>query len=322
MQRLNGSSKAMRCTFASNETSVIVGWETGELIEYSSTTLQPLALRKFTPHQGHVTCVIAAADNKILSSDKNGYVHLHHAQTMTAFRQENAPVNAVKFLNNGEEFMCGQNRGIVCVTNMQQETTRIVPVGHKESESVTAVLPLDDRLIASTSTDATVRVFDLVSNQPTHSYALSKWGYSLAAASSVPFELVAGSKDGVVRVFDLRMNSTSKYEFQAHRYGVTTMSSIIGRSSRMLLATGSSDRTCKIWRWDGTKFDLVDDLYFDEGVSQVCLSKDHMRAVVTSFDRSIRMYDLAYRERKLTQCLAEHCNLPRDLEDPICKYLF
>lgn len=319
VSRLENANKAMCCAFVGS--GVVVGGEDGRLVDCRLSRDHRLAFGDVVRvnHQAPVTCVVGSAQGDgVLSSDKAGHIHFQRPSSSTfSFLLEPRIVNSVCFFNGEEGVLSAQQRGVVATWRLETNATVTLPTGHKPSESVSDVVCLLPQLIASTSTDRSARVFDLNSNANTHEFALGNHGRSLVRGES-EFDLVVGCRGGIVRVFDLRAGAEPKLQVQAHAFGVGAMSCRGG-----VLATCSSDRTCKVWKWANGELILQHHLReFGEGVSDVHLSEDHAHLLVSAYDNTVRLYDLAHNDRLLARTVIEQGKLVGDLERLITSFLW
>ncbi|KAH9259403.1 hypothetical protein BASA81_002446 [Batrachochytrium salamandrivorans] len=319
VSKLENTNKAMCCAFVGDR-GVVVGREDGKLVECQLSRDNGLtfSVGDWVNHQTPVTCVVGSGQGDgVLSSDKGGNIHFHRQpETFTKLPQARI-VNSVCFLNGEQYVLSAQQRGVVAKSHLETNTTIILPTTHKLSESVSDVVCLDNGLIASTSTDCSARVFDLNSNSTTHVYMLENYGRSLARGEG-QYDLVVGSRSGTIRVFDYRMGLEPKLQVKAHKYGIGAISSRGG-----VLATCSSDRTCKVWKWTNGELNLQYVFHeFDGGVSDVHLSKDHSQLLVSAYDCTVRLYDLAYGDRLLARTVIEQAKLVPDLEPLITRFLW
>jgi WD40 repeat protein/uncharacterized caspase-like protein len=138
---------------------------------------------------------------------------------------------------------------------------------------------------------------NLLSNQQLESLIIAvKAGKELQNTLAVPEQLKENTIDRIQQAFN---NTQEINRLEGHKAIVSSIS--LSRDGK-ILASGSDDRTLKVWRSDGTQ--LLDIQGHNASVKSVKFRPDDKLIASASFDRTVKLWDS--QTGKLIQTLGQH----------------
>ncbi|NEP30134.1 MAG: WD40 repeat domain-containing protein [Moorea sp. SIO3B2] len=151
----------------------------------------------------------------------------------------------------------------------------------------------DGKVLATASSDKTVRLWDLEGNQ------LKRFQGHQDSVNSVSFSpdgkvLATASSDKTVILWDLQGNQLAR--FQGHQNSVNSVS--FSRDGKML-ATASWDKTVILWDLQGNQ--LARFQGHQDSVNSVSFSRDGKMLATASWDKTVRLWDLQGNQLALFQ---------------------
>jgi WD40 repeat protein len=167
-------------------------------------------------------------------------------------------------------------------------------LGHAGAVTAIAISP-DGELIASGSSDKTIKLWSLSTGELFHSFGgrslLSSAGHRdrirAVAFGADGRTLISGSDDGTVKRWDLTSLKLST-TLPEHGWGV---SAIAISPDGLLLASGGRDG--RIYLWDLETEELIDTLTkHRDQVTALTISRDGYQLASASYDKTIRLWDL------------------------------
>jgi WD40 repeat protein len=179
-------------------------------------------------------------------------------------------------------------------------------LGHGGSVTTIAISP-DSQLIASGSSDKTIKLWSLTTGELLHSFGgrslLSNIGHRdrvrAVAFGADSRTLFSASDDGTVKRWDLaslKLVST----FPEHGWGV---SAIAVDSDGLLMVSGGGDGSIYLWDLETEELITTLDKHRD-GISALIISQDGYELASASYDKTIRLWDLD--SRRLLNSLRGH----------------
>jgi WD40 repeat protein/tRNA A-37 threonylcarbamoyl transferase component Bud32 len=172
---------------------------------------------------------------------------------------------------------------------------RHVLTGHAGAVTSIAMSP-DGLLLASASSDRTLRLWDLATGNLLHSFAGRSLWFSAGHSdrvSTVTFSpdgqtLISGSDDGTIKLWDL---TTKKLviTLTGHEW---VISAIAVSLNGQILVSGSGDGV--INRWDLNRRKLTSSITkHRDRISGLVISSDGQTLISSGYDRAIRLWDLS-----------------------------
>lgn len=172
--------------------------------------------------------------------------------------------------------------------------------GHLGSVTACAISP-DGARIVSGSSDSTLKVWDLANGHLLFTLEGHSARINACAISPDGERIVSGSSDGTLKVWDAASGGLLS-TLEGHTDGVNACA-ISPDGERIV--SGSSDRTLVVWDaasciplyFLGARGPLGCDRWgHDDGITACAISRDGERVVSTSYDKTLRVWDLASGE--------------------------
>ena len=330
--------KCRACTFRSspqsrNTWSVFAGFNNGSVMEITSTNRETKATKRIDDrHKSEITCVSICEDDgsRIVSCAKDGsvvYRSIDNEGTMMNLHfLVDSIVNAVRFVPGDKtRVLTASKDGVLRVIDFENNCVeKRVPHNRHGGHPITDAMYVDQYVIATASTDGTASLTDTRSPNPTNIvFKHDSWVYCLGVRKAAPITYIAtGSRDRLARIWDIRHPDLPHATCSSHRAGVTTCAF---SPDGALLATGSTDKTVHIWDYVGLIGDHRDTTIsrvFNDGVSDVSFGEHRHLLAVGSHDGSVRVFDLAFKERRRAKSFAFWTKTPDAIGDVITNYLW
>ena len=156
--------------------------------------------------------------------------------------------------------------------------------------------PVETSLIASTSTDRSLTIFDLRTSSPAFARTvLTLAGNSVAWNPQEPFNLALASEDHNVYLFDVRQTARALNILRDH---VSAVMSVGWSPTGEELVSGSYDRSVRVWRRDRGHSRDVYTTRRMQRVFAVAFSADANYVVSGSDDGNVRLWRAQAAERR------------------------
>jgi WD40 repeat protein len=292
-------------SLAPDETWIATGYghwgsnEAGRVIVWDLATSKP---RWQAPEPRGVRSVAVSPDGTLVASGNfGGEIKLRDAATgklLRSFRQDRGSVERICFSSTGKRLVTGSNTtNLIRIWDATSGEVQRTLTGHAEVPYWVEFSP-DDRLIVSASRDATVRVWNVDDGSLQHTLAHP------AEVSSAIFlpggkQVVSVSHDGQVRLWNVE---TGKLD--------ATLSPPEPRSAACAVAVSrdgkqlASGNFSRIHLWDLPSGDLAATLDGHQGLVQgLAFGKEGKRLVSSSWDQTVRVWDVARRQALQTLTL-------------------
>lgn len=146
----------------------------------------------------------------------------------------------------------------VKVWDMSSATCVLTSTEHTDKVQACAFHPSEASILASAAYDRSVRISDLRSRERNSRWTLSADAEAVAWNLHDPNQLFASSEDGNILCIDVRTTGKPLYTLNAHHGATNTIT--LSPSVPGLLATGSVDKTVKLWDVRNGRATLVDTL--------------------------------------------------------------
>lgn len=218
---------------------------------------------------------------------------LDNIREKNQFRDPDSPILSVSFSSDGQQLATGSANGTVCLWNLKGQKLAVWKA-HKGTVYRVA-FSRDGQKLATASWDATARVWDLKSQkelavceghtQTVYRVTFSRDGQKLATASW----------DNTVRLWDLQdLQDKDRplpirpegHPLEGHQDRVM---SVIFSPDGQWLATGSSDKTARLWDLQGNKQKRT--LSHKQPVLCVRFSPDGKLLATGSWDGTVSLWD-------------------------------
>jgi len=131
------------------------------------------------------------------------------------------------------------------------ETHRLTNYLHNHTRPITELLVLSPTLLASTSTDERITIWDLTTNAPLHT--IRSYGTQLQKLPNGMLAAVTCSESAPIRNHETEISiwnpQTGKClkKLRGHTYGINALAPILGPNNKPLLISGTARGEIKIW---------------------------------------------------------------------------
>lgn len=231
-------------------------------------------LQEFEAHSSVVSCLsLGKSSGRILATGgedcKVNIWVVNKVNCIMSLTGSKSPVQCLQLNTSEEQVVAGSQSGSIRIWDLEAAKLVRSLVGHKANVTSLGCHPLSSDLLASSSMDTNIKLWDVRKKgficryqghtDAVRSLAFSPHGKWLASASD----------DCTVKLWDLGQRKAIT-ELKSHSGAVNIVQF---HPNEYLLASGSADRTIKLW--DLEKFTMVDSLEGDtSAVRCVCFSAD------------------------------------------------
>jgi RNA polymerase sigma factor (sigma-70 family) len=209
-------------------------------------------------------------------------------QELGVCRGHTDAVVAVAFFHQGRAVVSASQDRSARIWDLTTGQAKLTLEGHQAGLEAVAVSP-DDRLVATASRDETVRLWDAATGQERAVLPGGKGAVSHAVAFSPDGALLAGAgTDGIIRLWDTK---TGQPAGTLEKHAAPVWSLAFSRQG--ILASGSADRTAKLWHLGGRKpaTDLMTSWSGARPILAVAYAPDASVLAVATTDRTIHLRD-------------------------------
>jgi WD40 repeat protein/uncharacterized caspase-like protein len=212
-------------------------------------------LRTLSTEQATISQIKYSPDGKIIAAggwDKT--IELWSANTgklIDTLKGHQDGVNSITFSPDGKLLISGSEDKTIKIWNLTKQPKLIKTLtGHTDSIKAVTVSP-DGKLIASAGYDNTIKLWniqgELLQTIEAHNLAITALSFSPNILKGKNYTLASASWDNTADIWsikDLGKSSKLLYTLTGHQDGVTTVNF---NANGTVLATGSGDRTIKLW---------------------------------------------------------------------------
>jgi len=239
-------------------------------------------------HAGAVLQVAFARDGKLLASVGADGAKLWTADALlprTSFVGHSDKILAVAFFGNHQNIVTASLDRTAKIWDIETGKNILTLVGHEDAIDAVAVSP-DDRWIATASADKTVRIWDAKSGTPTAVLESNVQAFHAVAFSADANLLASAGRDGMIRLWDVKTLEPAG-TLGKHSDSIWTLAF----SRDGVLASGSADRTVKLWRPGGGNrpIDLATSWAALRPVRAVAYAPDGRRLAVATPDTTVHL---------------------------------
>ncbi|MCC3582630.1 AAA family ATPase [Microcoleus sp. PH2017_30_WIL_O_A] len=275
-------------------------------------TVNGQEVRRLEGHQGWVMVVNFSPDGKsVATGSDDGSVKLWNSKTgqqIQDFRGHRGVVLTASFSPDGKRLVSAGRDGFVRLWNLADKPLqRLELTGFKDDVNAIAFSP-DGKTIAGAGDEGVMRQWDATSGKE-----MKVWKEAIVEnrkVQDIAFSpdikdgkfIVAGGETNTARAWDLAGSLTkpqaelggNEEKQELDQIGIA---SVAVSPKSQLIATGSYDKTMRIWKPKSPNGELVAMIPKQEGVvSRVVFTSDGKRIVTADWDGNVAMWDLAGKQ--------------------------
>lgn len=188
-------------------------------------------------------------------------------------------------------FSLGGDGTLAVINEHDLSLKRIIQIGDGKLR-VAAIHP-QEQMVAIGVADGSIAIFSLPDLKIMHTWQAHQPGFSVNALAFSPDGklLLSGSRDAHLQIYDVTDKFNIIQKIPAHNYAIY---SIVWHPTETIFATGSRDKTIKIW--DASTFEIIKriDKVSDEGhvnsVNKLCFLPEGL-LLSASDDRSVMAWE-------------------------------
>jgi WD40 repeat protein len=250
---------------------------------------EPQNFTKFEGHQGLIRSIIFSPDGKLLASgSEDGTVRLWNSRDgscLMCLSLHTKGVRSVAFSPDGKLLASGSEDGTVRLWNSRDGSCLMCLSLHTKGVRSVAFSP-DGKLLASGSEDGTVRLWNSRDGSCLMCLEESNRGiWSIAFNSSEQIIFSGATQD--IFIWDFHNDDLRK--LSGHSGRVRSLST---NRTRKIFASGSEDRTIKLWDiYSGHVLEVLEG--HDNWIRSVSFSSDGKLIASGSEDQVVKVWDLA-----------------------------
>ncbi|MEM6612847.1 MAG: NB-ARC domain-containing protein [Cyanobacteria bacterium P01_C01_bin.72] len=273
-----------------------------------------LAKSVFTSTLGNVLSAAFSPDGKIIATGDTDcqirFWSVTTGQLLATCKGHTNWVRSIAFSPDGQTLISGSGDRTIKFWQVQDAVCIKTCRGH-ESEIFSVAYSLDGRAIASASGDNIIRIWDTFTAQCIGVYRGHTNSIRAVAFSSDGLTLASGSDDNTVRIWDIASQKCRQILTEHNGWIRSLAFSPIPSTSlekgdkREILASGSGDRTIKLWSLDSNKSLATYNLH-DGDVSAIAFSSDGLTLASGSSDRTVRLWN--YHTHTCIRTIYGHTN--------------
>ena len=275
---------------APNGQTLVIGDHRGVItVRDANTGDEP---RRHKPHSGGVSGVAVSHDGAFLASaGHDGTAKIWRADGLLQHKLlqgHTDKVLAVAFFHHGLSLVTGSQDNSAKIWDVNTGKEKFALEGHQAAIEAVAVSP-DDRLVATASWDKTVRLWDAETGQEIAAFEGEKGQAFYAVAFSPDGKLLAGAgRDGTISLWDL-LTREAAGTLEKHTAPIWSLAF----SRDGILASGSADRTAKLWHLGTGKRprDLMTSWSGTRPILAVAYAPDASVLAVATTDKTIHIRD-------------------------------
>jgi WD40 repeat protein len=272
-------------------------------------TVNGQEVRRLEGHQGWVIVVNFSPDGKsVATGSDDGNVKLWNSKTgqqIQDFRGHRGVVLTASFSPDGKRLVSAGRDGFVRLWNLADKPLqRLELTGFKDDVNAIAFSP-DGKTIAGAGNEGVMRLWDAASGKQ-----LKVWQEAIFRKQNVQdiaFSpdgkfIVVGGETNTARAWDLAGSLTKPQaelggNEEKQELDQIYIASVAVSPKSQLIATGSYDKTMRIWKPKSPNGELVAMIpKQEEVVSRVVFTSDGKRVLTADWDGNVAMWDLAGKQ--------------------------
>jgi WD40 repeat protein/serine/threonine protein kinase len=165
----------------------------------------------------------------------------------------------------------------------------LMTINAHELPVTAAAISRDGKLLATSSSDRTVKVWNALTAQEKATFTGHRQEVTSVAFSPDGKHLASSSADRTVRVWDLETNKEALSPLQGHTAGVVQ---VVYSTDGKYLATTGFDLSVRVWEAQ-TGTEILTLRKHTKASTGVAFSPDGTRLASASFDKTVKIWDLA-----------------------------